>query len=77
MSKLNLNDFNTENQNILTAEEKPSKKQRIVKKQKLNKKIQVSLTEEEYQKLYEEFESSGFTSFSGYCRMRLKNINFI
>jgi len=79
---LNLDDFNFENKNIINSEEnKKSETKKKTKKsptkQKLEKKIQVNLTTEEYDKLYQDYENSGYSSFAGYVRMQLKNIKFI
>ena len=67
---LDLNDFNIENQELL-------QETKLKKKPKLDKKIQVNLTTDEYDSLYEKYEKSGYSSFAGYIRMELKNINFI
>lgn len=80
--KLNLSDFNTESENVLQSDDvskknKQSNKKRIIKKNKLEEKLQISVTQEEYNNLYAEFEESGFTSFAGYIRMKLKEIKFI
>ena len=75
MKKLNLNDFTTETTNELSKTDEGKKTRKP--KEKLKEKMQVSLTESEYNKLYDEFERSGFNSFSAWCRFKLKEIGFI
>ncbi len=79
---LNLNDFNVGGENVITSEnnkkqlkEKTSKKK--IQKENLVEKLQIGVTQIEYDKLYSDFEKSGFPSFAGYLRMKLKEINFI
>ena len=80
---LNLNDFNVESENIISSEnqEKGKSKAKISKKkmpkENLVEKLQIGVTQIEYDKLYSDFEKSGFPSFAGYLRMKLKEINFI
>ena len=76
---LDLSDFNVENEGIIESQGKEVKQRNHNEKKvaTLTKKMQVGLTEDEYSKLYEEFEQSGFPSFAGYIRMKLKNIDFI
>lgn len=77
--ELDLSDFNVENEGIIESQSKESKQRNHNEKKvaTLTKKMQVGLTEDEYSKLYEEFKQSGFPSFAGYIRMKLKNIDFI
>lgn len=70
---LNLSEFNIDTENILAKEN--MKKERKV--EKLEYKMQIGLTKNEYDVLYKEFEESGFTSFAGFIRMKLKKINFM
>ena len=84
-SKLNLSDFNVENQNVIASEPQPEKQEKPIKQtrrraekqEKLTQKMQVMLTEEEYDILYSQFEDSGFPTFSSYLRKRLRDIKFI
>lgn len=84
-SKLNLSDFNVENQNVIASEQQPEKQEKQIKQtrrraekqEKLTQKMQVMLTEEEYDILYSQFEDSGFPTFSSYLRKRLRDIKFI
>ena len=80
---LNLNDFNVESENIISSENKtknnskatiPKKK---MQKENLAEKLQIGVTQAEFDKLYSDFENSGFPSFAGYLRMKLKEIKFI
>ena len=77
--QLDLSDFNVESENILdsTKEKQTRAKYKLKKKENLVAKIQVNLTKEEYNQLYSAFEQSGFPSFAGYLRMKLKEIKFI
>lgn len=76
--KFKLSDFNTKSENVLGKESKPKTSTKTPrKKERLEQKIQVGLTQEEYDKLYANFEASGLHSFAGFCRMKLKEIKFI
>lgn len=80
MSKveLNLADFNTDNENLL--QEKPINEQGRPKKQdheKLSKKLQICVTDAEYEDLRNEFLDSGFPNFGSYMRLKLKKANII
>lgn len=84
-AKLNLSDFNVESHNVLTTEPETKKQEsapapirkRAEKQDKLTQKIQVMLTQEEYETLYSKFEDSGFPTFSSYLRKKLREIKFI
>lgn len=76
MSDFNLEDFSTKNENLL--KEKKIKKQGRPKKQNtFTKKLQISVTDEEYSKLYKDFQKSEFPNFASYIRLALKKKNII
>ena len=81
MSKkeLNLEDFNTEHENLLAdnnnkvIQGRPKKDQN----ERLTKKLQVGVTEKEYDDLYNEFLNSEFPNFGSYLRLKLKKADVI
>jgi hypothetical protein len=79
MSDFNLDDFNTKNENLLKekAPKKEKKQGRPKKQNTLTKKLQISVSDEEYAKLYKQFESSEFPNFASYMRLQLKKKDII
>ena len=77
--KLDLSQFETDNKKLLRDKEK-IKRGRPFKdeNERRSKKIQIAVTEEEYNKLHQEFINSGFpTNFSNYMRWKLEKMNVL
>ena len=45
--------------------------------ERLTKKLQIGITEQEYNDLYDEFQKSEFPNFGSYMRLKLKKADII
>lgn len=74
MSKVKDFDFTVESKKILQKDEIKIRKK---KKDIQIKKILVGLTQEEYDKFFEEFTKSGFPSESGFLKFKMKQADIV